>query len=153
MSVAGQILENLLGTAKGRLHKGDPFDPPCLLAQGFERGRLRESGHLAMKLQSAGLECFPQINQEQIPKAAAQNLDREKERRFLASNPAKAVGTDAAAGNDTMQMRMQMQILSPCVQHSKKADICPQALSVGRDGEQRLRCRAEQETVNLARIL
>ena len=37
MRVAGQILQNLLRSAKGRLCKDDPFDSPRLLAQGLER--------------------------------------------------------------------------------------------------------------------
>ena len=51
MCIASQILQNPLGAAKGRLHKDDPLDAPRLLTQGFERRRLRNSGHAAMEVQ------------------------------------------------------------------------------------------------------
>src|SRR5438132_11431210 len=113
MRVARQILQNLLRTAKRRLHKDDPFDFPGLLTHEFERRRLGETGHLAMELQPAFQKCFPEINQKQPSEPAAQNLHGEKERFFLASNPANAIRADAAAGNHAMQMRMQVEILPP----------------------------------------
>jgi hypothetical protein len=106
-----------------------------------------------VKLQSAGLICFPQISQEQIPKAAAQNLHREKERGFLASNPTNAVRANAASGNHAMQVRMQMEILPPGVQHSQESDCRSQTPGIGSDGQQRFRCRTKQDAIDLARIL
>ncbi len=82
MRVAGQILQNLLRSAEGRLHIDDPFDSPRLLAQGRERGRLREPGHLAVELSAGLLESLPQISQKQISEPAAQYPHGEKERLF-----------------------------------------------------------------------
>src|SRR5712691_6329925 len=77
--------------------------------------RLGETGHLAMELQPAFQKCFPEINQKQPSEPAAPNLNGEKDRLFLASNPANATRADPAAGNDAMQMRMQVEILPPRV--------------------------------------
>jgi len=46
-----------------------------------------------------------------------------------------------------------MEILTPSVEHSQKADRCAQTLRIGRDRQQRFRCRAEQGAVDLACIL
>jgi hypothetical protein len=51
--IPSQILQDLFGPAKGRLHKNDPWDAPRLLTQGFEYRRPRESSHLAIEVQPA----------------------------------------------------------------------------------------------------
>jgi hypothetical protein len=45
------------------------------------------------------------------------------------------------------------QVLSPGVQHSQEADLCPQMLRVCGDGAQRLRGRAEQDVVDRGLVL
>src|SRR5207248_721396 len=51
-----------------------------------------------------------------------------------------------------MQVRMQMQVLTPGVQHREESDGCSQMPRVGRDGEQRLGSSAKEDRVNLFRI-
>ena len=46
-----------------------------------------------------------------------------------------------------------MEVLSPGVQHSEEADRRAQTLGIGGDSEQRFRCGAKQDAVDLARIL
>ena len=52
-----------------------------------------------------------------------------------------------------MQMRMQMQVLSPGVEHGEEADGGAEESRVGGGFKQRLGSRAEQEVINLARVL
>ena len=46
-----------------------------------------------------------------------------------------------------------MEVLSPGVQHREETDRRAQTLRIGRDGEQRFRCGAKQDAIDLARIL
>src|SRR5207253_8059455 len=123
------------------------------LAQGFERSPLRKTGHLAVELQSVLLKCLLQVNQKQPSEAAPQYWHGEKERLFLASNPTIPIGADASTGNDAMQMRMQVEVLSPRVQYRQETDRCAQTFAIGGDPKQRFRSRAEQDAVDLTRIL
>src|SRR5665213_2984344 len=52
-----------------------------------------------------------------------------------------------------MQVRMQVQGLTPGVQHRKESDRCAQMSRVGRDREQGLGSGAKEDRVNLFRIL
>jgi hypothetical protein len=52
-----------------------------------------------------------------------------------------------------MQVRVQMQILTPGVQHRKEADGCAEQSRVGRSFEQGLGSGSEQDVVNLFRVL
>jgi len=56
-----------------------PFDPSHPAAQGFERGRLAQTGHLSVEAQPTFLERLLQVNQEQVSEPAAQDLHRQKE--------------------------------------------------------------------------
>ena len=64
-----------------------------------------------------------------------------------------AVRAYAAARNDAMQVRMQMEILPPRVQHREETDGRAQTPGIVRDREQRFRCSLKQDAINLARIL
>ena len=45
-----------------------------------------------------------------------------------------------------------MKVLSPGVENGEESDGSAQTLGIGGDGQQRFRCRAEQDAVDLARI-
>src|SRR5580704_5954931 len=53
---------------------------------------------------------------------AAEDLVGQEEGILAAGDPAGAIRGESSAGNDAMQMRMKMQVLTPGVQHGKKAD-------------------------------
>lgn len=52
-----------------------------------------------------------------------------------------------------MQVRVQMQVLAPGMQHGEEADGCVQQSRVGRGWEQSLRRGAEQDGVNRFLVL
>ncbi len=70
-----------------------------------------------------------------------------------AGDPAGAIGGEAAAGNDAMQVRMKMQVLTPGVEHGEKADGGAQMSGVGCNGEQSFGSGLKQDGVDLSRVL
>jgi hypothetical protein len=50
-------------------------------------------------------------------------------------------------------MRVQVKVLSPRMKHGKKTDRSAQTFGIGSNREQRFRCGAKQNAVNLTRIL
>ena len=64
-----------------------------------------------------------------------------------------AVGGHAAAGHDTVHVRMMQQVLAPGVQHREEADLGAQVLGVGGDRAQRLGGGAEQHVVDDGLVL
>ena len=62
--------------------------------------------------------------------------------------PTPAVGTQTAARDHTMQMRVMQQILAPGMQDGDEADLGAQVLRVGGDGAQGLGGGMEQDVVD-----
>src|SRR5277367_841864 len=82
----------------------------------------------------------------------AQYSDRNEE-RCRRSNPAGLVGREATSGNDAVNMRMVLQVLSPCVQHGKKTDPGAQMFWIGGDLYKSLSAGLEQKIVENPLVL
>ena len=105
-----------------------------------------------MELEFALPERLSQMDQEPLAEEATEDLDRQEE-RVSASDPARIVRADSAAGHDAVNMRMQMEILTPSVQHGQEADGRAQMPGVRRDRQQRLGNGAEEDRVDDPGIL
>ena len=97
-------------------------------------------------MQFAGFVGFFKILEKQAAKQTGQYAYGEKESRST-GDPAKTVGGDPAAGNDTMDMGMVEQILPPGVQDGEESDFGTQVRRVGGDDAQRLGCCTEKNAV------
>ena len=101
MSIAPEIAEHLLGSGEWGFGEDDPVD----LGQCVEPGG-EVSGN-GQRIESAGEaeftigESSAKPLQEQVAEAAGERTDGEEEARW-ASNPARLVGRDAAAGDDAV---------------------------------------------------
>ena len=104
--VAGQILENPFGPAKGWFDVDDPWDGGGLIAQKLEGGWVGQGMKTPMEAKPALAECRPERSQENLPEAAAEHAHRQEEGRLAAGDPTGAVGRDAAARYDAMQVRV-----------------------------------------------
>jgi hypothetical protein len=81
-----------------------------------------------------------------------QNPDGEKEIR-PARNPPLTIGGQSATGNDTMQVRVKLEVLSPTVQDREEADLGSQVLRVSRDCLQGFRRGLEENVVHYLLVL
>jgi len=141
--VAGKISEHLLGPGERRLGEDDPVD----LGQRFEPaskgsgiGQCRERPGTAEFVVGEG---GVQLLEEAVSEMAGQHAHGQEEPRF-AANPARLVGRDPAAGDDAVKMGVQVQRLSPGVQHRDRADLGAEVASVGGNAAQRL-CRGAKQ--------
>ena len=88
---------------------------------------------------------------DESAKTPGENLDREKERAGGDVYPAAAIERKAAAGNDTMNVGVKDQSLTPGVKHGEHADVC--AKLRGRDINQSLAGGAKQNGIeDLGRV-
>ena len=113
VGVASQILEHAPGSTEGRLDVNHPFEVGGGFTQGLEGGRLGQIAKLAGEMELAIAKRLSQRSQEQFAEPAAENFIRKEEGILAAGNPAGAVGREASAGDDTVQVRMKMQVLTP----------------------------------------
>src|ERR1700687_1761502 len=124
VGVASQILENALRSAEGRLDVNHPFDFGGLLTQGLESVGSSQGLEFAGEAQGAVTEGLPQLPQELLAEAVTEGEIGKKEGVLAAPTPARAIGRDAPAGRHAMEMGMQMQVLTPGVEHRQEADGC-----------------------------
>ena len=151
--VASQILEDPFGSPQGWLNVNDPSDCGSLIAQELEGGRVCQGMELALEAKLALAECRPEGLQENLPEVVAEHAHRQEEGGLAAGDPAGAVGRDAAAGYDAMQVRVQVQILSPGVKHCQEADGGAQQPRVCCRFQQSSGGGVEEEVVNRFGIL
>ena len=118
--VAGEIGQYALGAAEGRLGVDDESALPQRAHAFGERGDLSERDQVAEETEVAATESGFQTVEEQTAEDLRQGSDGEQEVGF-ASDPSLTVEGDAAAGDETMDMRVMGQRLSPCVQDG---DMC-----------------------------
>ena len=150
MRVAGEIGEHALGSAERRLG----VDDEGALAQRAhalgEGGGVGERAEFAEEAEFAATEGRLQAVEEEPAEGPRQRVDGQEEVR-LAGDPALAVGGEAAAGDETVNMRMMGERLSPSVQDGDKADPGVQAL--GGERHERLGGGAHQQAVDRLLVL
>jgi hypothetical protein len=129
VGVAGEVFEDLLGTAEGGLGVDDPF----FVAQGFEKtfpgfGML-EILEPSVECEVVVVESALEMGEELSLKQPTENVDG-KEEAVATTHPAFAVETQAAAGNDAVEMRMRVKSLSPGMEQGEAAELRPQVFRV-----------------------
>ena len=147
VGVAAQVVHHLLRSGEGRFGVNDPFQVVQRIeitaeSLGILKGRERRK-----EAEFAGVEGLLQIGQEQSAEPAGQHPYGQEE-IGAARNPAGTVGRDPATRNDTMQVGMKEQVLSPTVQYREEADLGAQMLGIGSDGGQGLGRGSEQNAVD-----
>ena len=147
VGVATEIGQHLLRPAERRLCIDDPFDAPQVAEATSEAGRFGEVGEIAEQAELASVEGGAQLVEEQPAEQPREDADRQEE-AGPAGDPAGAVGRQATAGHDAMDMRMMLQGLAPGVEHGDQADLGAEVLRVASDPGQRLRRGAEQDGID-----
>jgi len=121
VGIAGQILENLIGAAKWWFGIDDPFRLAGLETQRLESRWFGKRFQMSTELEFALLEGAAQVSQKPLTEESAEDL-HWKEERFPARDPARLIGAESATGHHAMNVGMNMQILTPGVQHGQEAD-------------------------------
>ena len=93
-----------------------------------------------------------QAREVQSPKAPREDADGQEEVRST-RHPLGPIGGQAPGGQDTMEMRVMVQLLAPGVEHGEAADLGPEMLGVPGDVLERLGDRAKEQPIEQARVL
>src|SRR5208282_171458 len=114
MGVASQIVQHICGTTKGTFQ----VDHPVLSKQRPQPGGkdlgLSEEFQISRESELAILESLLERSNELAAKDFPQHFLGEKV-VVSGANPAVVIGREAAGRNDTMNMRMNVELLAPRV--------------------------------------
>ena len=135
VSIAGQVLQHMLGSAEGWLGIDDPFHRTQLPQQGVELTRVGEIGYGAEATEFSFLISLLEQGQHLAPEQAAEHAHGQEE-AGSAGDPAGVIEGESTGGNQAMQVRMVAQILTPGVEYGKYPDACTEMARISGDGEQ-----------------
>jgi len=134
--IASQILEDMLGTAKGRFGIDHPVQSLELSEESIEGSRLLRSRERAAKPEFVSAISAAEQRQELAPKHLGEDFAGQEESRMARADPTGVIRGDAAGGNEAVQMRMRTHLLIPGVQHRQEADLGSDSAWIGGQGEQ-----------------
>jgi hypothetical protein len=89
-----------------------------------------------VKLEPVSLEGTLELSDELSPKQPAQDVDMHEE-TFSTPDPSLLVEAQAAAGDDAVQMGMELKVLSPGMQQREAAELGAEMLRVSSECQQR----------------
>jgi len=146
MGVAGEIAEDMMRAPE----RGFGIDDPWVTKQGAQESAegflVLEGSKRAGEDQLALLESSFQSGDELAAKDATEYAHREEE-GIAGMDPAGVIGRKTSGRNQTMQMRMEQQVLPPTVQHGQEADLCAEMFRIGGNLEQSLGGSVEQQVI------
>lgn len=133
VGVAAEIGKHLGGSAKGRLGEDDPLEfAPVAERLGKAGGICKRLG-CAWEGEFAGFEGGGQLLQKEPAIETGEDFYRQEEPGSSRRDPPRTVRGETAAGNDTVNVGMMMQGLSPGVQYRDEADISAEMPGIGGD--------------------
>lgn len=146
MGIAGEIAEDMMGTAEGWFG----VDNPLVTEQGAQEGvesfmvlqRTKRAGEDELLLLESEFESVDEL----AAKDTAEHFHGEEE-GIAGMDPAVVVGGKTSGRNQTVQVRMEQHVLSPTMQHSKETDVCAEMLGISGNLEQGLGGGMKQQVV------
>src|SRR5450756_2733722 len=99
-----------------------------------------------MKLKLVLREELLQAGDELAAEDAAQCVDGQEE-SARGIDPSGTIESHTAGGNDVVDMRMMLKVLSPGVEYAKAADVSPEVLRTASHFEHRCGAGAEEQII------
>jgi hypothetical protein len=122
MSVAAEILQDVLGSAEGWFGVNDPIFAEERTQPGREELGMGKRCEFSAQVQLTAFEGRLQTGDELATKHAPQ-YSNGKEEAWMRSNPAGVIVVESTGGNDAVDMGMKLEFLIPGVEHAEEADI------------------------------
>jgi len=105
-----------------------------------------------MELQSVLLKQFTQLLAELAAEDFAERSDRQKE-AWRGIDPSGTVESQAAGGNDVVDMGMMLEVLPPCMEHAEESDVGSQVPGIASQLEHRGSAGAVEQIVKQLLVL
>ncbi len=152
MGIAAEIGQHLRGTAERPLGVDNPADAPHGDEVSCEGSRLGQRCEIAEEVQGAGVEGGGQTFEEQASEQPGERFDGQEE-VWSAGDPARAIGREAAARHDAVDVGMVRQRLSSGVEDGHDADPGAEPAWIGGERRHRLGGGFEQDRINDGLVL
>lgn len=129
VGVAAEVAHDVLGAAEGAFGVDDPV---AALGGAHEFATFGFG-----EVDVAGVAEVDQAGEELAAEYLADGGDGEEEGVVGGLDPLRAVGAEAAAGDDGVQVGVEEECAGPGVQNEREANLGTEPLGVGGEGEER----------------
>jgi hypothetical protein len=147
MGVAGEVLEDVLGSLEGRLGVDDPLGATGLTQKVIEGLRLPVAGESSVEFEAPVAERGAQRPDELAAEEAAEDTHRQEEAGPTGLPGASVLG-QTPGGDHTVDVRVMDQGLAPGMEDDEEADPSAEVARVGGDVLKRPCCRAQEKGVD-----
>jgi hypothetical protein len=145
VGVATEVFQHAGRSAKGGLSVNHPF----LIFQGSQEAgkgaRVAQGLELSEKLQGAIGVSLLQSLQHQLAEAGGEDFDGQEKLRF-GGDPALMVRGETAAGNDAVEVGVEVEVLTPAMEDAEETEFHSQTFR--RDVEQGFGRGVEKDSVD-----
>jgi hypothetical protein len=107
---------------------------------------------MSVELECACLERVPECGGELTAEDTAEHFDGKK-KGVLGGDPASVARSEAASGDDAVNMRMMLQSLIPGMEHAEESDLCAQVPGIASDLQQGFCAGVKQQVVDQPLVL
>jgi hypothetical protein len=147
VGVAGEVLEDVLGTVEGWLGVDDPLGAAGVAQELLEGLGPLVGGEASVELEAPVSERGAERCDELAAEEAAEDAHGQEE-AGPAGLPGASVVGQAAGGDDTVHVGMMDQSLAPGVEDDEEADLSAEVARVGGDLLKRAASRAQEKRVD-----
>ncbi len=152
MGVAAQVAEHVPGTPKGTFDVDDPFAGMHLATEPTEVFRFTQvsnrSGQFDRTVGDGATESIQKLATED----SGEHLLGQEE-AWRAWNPTGLIRSQSASRYDTMDVGMELQVLTPGMQDAEETDPYAESLGIGGNFHQRIGHAAKQQGIECGRVL
>jgi hypothetical protein len=146
VSISAQVLKDTLDAIEGLLAIDDPLLVVEVFSEGFEVSRIFEMTEAVGKDKIIGLEASFEKVQGLAFEQRRHDPDRD-EKTFATWDPAASVGGESAPGDNTMNVGMVHEVLTPSMENTDHAYGCTEMFWVLGELGEGLGGRAEKQIV------
>src|SRR5206468_3948130 len=122
VSIAAEILQDVLGSAEGWFGVNDPVFAEERAQPGREGLGMGERCEFSRQVQLTAFKDRLQAGHELASEHAPQYGDGKEEAR-VGWNPTGAIAGESTGGDDTVDMGMKLEFLVPGMKHAEKTDL------------------------------
>lgn len=148
VGVPTEVFEYLFLVPKGRFGVNDPIFGIGRCKELFPLGFLFQMRDFADPVDFAFFSRFFEEMEKLSPKEFPHHLHRKK-KIFLGCNPFLPISCQSPCADDTMEMGMKLEILSPCMKDRGESHFGAKVLGVFGELMESLGCGAEKEVEGL----
>ena len=129
MGISAQVLKDPFGALEGGLTIDDPLFTIELAPESFKVPRLLEMGYSVGEYKSTRLETSFKKIQELPFEQRRQDPDRDK-KPFAGYDPTASVGGESTPGDDTVEVGVTHEVLSPGMENADYAYHCTEMFRI-----------------------